>query len=188
MSDPLKPHKRAKSFTNETAVQIIEHSAEHEAAPHEEAADPYYEPYFCDDIKGYAEEGMYPEEWAAEFGVAEITMFGWAQRFPEFADAYAIAMTKLRASFTAELRRNSRLPGAMTNAVLLSKIAASRFPDLYGTPHKAPPNGRSAPGSNARDITPSQPSATGEVEDYDDHTQEHLLKELETLRNRHEIE
>lgn len=187
MTDPLTPHKRVKNVTNETAVQIIDHSAENEALPHEEAADPYYEPYFCDDIKGFAEEGMYPEEWAAEFGVSEVTMFGWANRFPEFAEAYAIASTKLRAAFTAELRKNSRLPGQMTNGPLLSLIAKSRFSDLYSAPVKAPASSP-IPGSSARDITPPQDVASGEVVDYDDATQEHLLEELERLRNRHEIE
>ena len=154
-----------------------------------EAADPYYEPYFCDNIKMMAEDMQFPEQWAAEIGVTEMIMFDWITKFPEFAEAYNIAMTCLRAAFTAEIVGVARGRKPNANANLYALIAKKRFHDLYGDhpPAIAAPPGGARQGGAPKDITP----ANGNVIDgtpISDMKSEQLHKELKALRKRHNVE
>lgn len=145
----------------------------------ERAADPYYEPYFCDSIQVWAEEMKMPEQWAAEIGVPEQEMFNWISVYPEFARAYAIAMTKLRAAFTDYMLRAAEAPNGVRTASLIALIAKQRFRDLYGDP--AP--GRAPPAAlPMRDVTPGESElGVGSVSEME---HDALIKELEALRRR----
>lgn len=143
------------------------------------AADDRYEPYFCDRIILMAEELMFPEEWAAELGVTEADLYDWIARFPEFARAWNIAATKLRAAFTRELRDQAKRPSSMSNPALLGLIAKTRFRDLYGGVDEGPAQPRDGRARFApRDVTPGH---AGAIEDMD---AEEIMRELEQLRDR----
>lgn len=157
-----------------------------------EAADPYYEPYFCDTIKALAEEMMFPEQWAADIGVTEMIMFDWISKFPEFAEAYNIAMTALRAAFTSEIVSVARGGKKDANAVLYALIAKKRFHDLYGD-HNAPAApapfggaGRGGAQNSMQDVTPAiNDSNTISGVAISDMKAEQLHDELKLLRDRH---
>ncbi len=183
MNDPLTPtNAKVKRLTAERLQDSIDHAVENPALPHEEAADPYYEAYLCDQIKMMAEDMTFPEQWAAEIGVTEMRMFGWIERYPEFAEAYAVAVTKLRAAFTAELMQAAR--GKKEGAIgpLYAMIAKKRFADLFGDAPPPPAGGLPAP----RDITPTG----GQVIDgqFEEMESDQLRQELEALRKRHDVE
>lgn len=180
MNDPLTPSRKMKDLSAKKVQQVVEAAHENAADPIEEAADEYYEPFLCDQIKMLAEDLQFPEQWAAEIGVTEARMFSWIERYPEFAEAYAEAITKLRAAFTEELMGVAR--GNKPDAIgpLYVMIAKKRFADLYGD-IPAPVAARlPAP----RDITPGGGQVIdGSVADQDE---EELLAELEVLRKRHQ--
>lgn len=134
MTDPIREQ------TGKEIARAAQHAGGDDD-PFAAAADPYYEPVFCDLIQQYAEEMEFPEEWAANLGVAERTMFDWIEKFPEFARAYLIALTKLRAAFMRELRTTARRPSMTSNGPLYALIAKKRFADLFGElpQDKAPP-------------------------------------------------
>jgi len=167
--------------------------AEGEADDFQEVIDPYYEPYFCDEILRMADDMMFPEEWAAELGVSEPEMFNWIGKFPEFARAYTIAATKLRAAFTSEMRKVARGKMPFPQASLYSMFAKKRFPDLYGDP--APQNPPSRP---AGETIPAQSHMNGatiegtvitdEPKPAEDMEAPELIKELDALRRRHNME
>lgn len=182
MTDPLTPTRKLKDLSAKRLQQQIEHAHENAALPHEEAADPYYEPYLCDQIKMMAEEMQFPEQWAAEIGVTEMRMFSWIERYPEFAEAYAVAITKLRAAFTHELVHVAK--GRRPDAVgpLYALMAKKRFADLYGDAPMLPVQGLPAP----RDITPQGQVIDGAA--VEDMEADQLRSELEALRKRHDME
>jgi len=149
--------------------------------PIEVAADTYYEPRFCDRIKYLATEMKFVEGWAYDIGVSEMTMYDWIEKFPEFKEAYNIAVTTLRSTFTDEIVSAARgeKPGA--NAVLYVLLAKKRFKDLYGDPERFP----TAP--IPLGITP-QAIEGGMVIDgkvIDEMAEEQLIEELKMLRERH---
>lgn len=180
MTDPLTPTRKLKDLSAERLKQQVNHAHDNAAMPHEEAADPYYESYLCDHIKMMAEEMSFPEQWAAEIGVTEMRMLSWIERYPEFAEAYAVAITKLRSAFTSELVHVAK--GFRPNAVgpLYALMAKKRFADLYGDAQLPPSQGFPAP----RDITPQGQAIEGTA--VDDMETEQLRSELEMLRIRHE--
>ncbi len=165
--------------------------AEGEGDPYAEMMDPYYEPYFCDEILRMADEMMFPEEWAAELGVSEPELFSWIGKFPEFARAYNVAATKLRAAFTREMRDSARGEKSFSQPALYKLFAEKRFPDLYGVPSpKALP-----PTEDPASINAPKTAMTGEVIDgtlveheqkpAEDMDAPELVAELEALRKRH---
>lgn len=184
MTDPLTPSRKFKNLTADKLQQQIEHAQENAALPHEEAADPYYDPYLCEQIKMLADDMKFPEQWAAEIGVTEARMFGWIERYPDFAEAYAIAITKLRAAFTQEMVHVAKGNRPKAIAPLYTLLAKKRFIDLYGD---APPPAIGLPGPAApRDITPGQGQVI-EGTAVEDLNSEQLRSELEALRKRHNV-
>jgi len=149
-----------------------------------EAADPYYEPYFCDQIIKMAEDMQFPEQWADAIGVNEMVMLGWIQTFPAFADAYYSAMTKLRSAFTGELVSVARGKSlgedrGKPDATIYTLLAKKRFADLYGD---AIPQIIHSP------VPQTLNTVQGDVIDgqvIDDMAAEDLRKEIKVLRDRH---
>lgn len=180
MSDPFAPPPKVKRLTAQRIQETIEHAHDNAAMPHEEAADPYYEAYLCDQIKDMAEDMKFPEQWAAEFGVTEFRMFGWIERYPEFAEAYAVAVTKLRAAFTEELFRVAKMGSGVAIGGIYTMIAKKRFADLYGDAPPPPAAGIGGP----RDITPHNGQLI-EGTAISDMETDQLEAELEALRKRH---
>ncbi len=146
----------------------------------EVSSDDYYEPRFCQDIIEWSGQGHFPEVWAAFFGVAESTMFGWVDRFPEFARAYAIAITRIRALMTHEAIQIARGKRAFSQGTVFMKILERRMPDLYGATkaEKTQPQGK-------RDLT-ERDEETGEPEEeaLDTFRTDQLREELAALRRR----
>lgn len=196
MSDRDEPDRRPpRRLTQDMLAQVGWASGEMDDAV-EVAADDYYASEFAEKIVWWAQEMMFPEEWAAEMGVTEAIMFSWVHRFPEFGRAYAGAITILRGQFSNMLLRAATgRQGTMhslpnLNPQLLKLIAEKRFPDLYGAPPEAP-RGRpagSAPAEAPRDVTPIE---GGQLIDHkkalDQMTPAELereMKELDLLRQR----
>lgn len=183
MTDPVYPPKSAMKLTSNALEVRVEKAQENAAPPHVEAADPYYEAFLCDQIKMLAEDMQFPEQWAAEIGVTEARMFSWIDIYPEFAEAYAVAITKLRAAFTHELLHVAK--GKRFGAVgpLYVLVAKKRFPDLFGDDPTPRPSAPRAP----RDITPPDAGSGPQTIDgtFEDMQEEQLQAELDALRARH---
>ncbi|WP_372615241.1 hypothetical protein [Aquicoccus sp.] len=82
-------------------------------------------------ILSYAEAGMFPEEWCCELGITMRTLYAWAKKYPDFADALEAAWHLLHAYWARLLRENICNPGLRQTAVL--KVMAKRFPATWGT-------------------------------------------------------
>jgi hypothetical protein len=162
-----------------TAISRIEDEAgDRENDPFAEIADDFYEARFCDLIHIYAEDMWFPEQWAHELGVSEHVMLTWVTRFPEFARAYARALTALRATFTTELVHVARggTGTDLSNPALYQLLAKTRFRDLFGD---NPPSLPVSPAS-VRDITPGAEGAPAAGMN-----EARIMGELEVLRKRH---
>lgn len=179
MNSPVSPSQSAKHLTSDRMQQHIDHVSDNAALPHEEAADPFYESYLCDQIKVMAEDMQFPEQWAAEIGVTEVRMFSWVGKYPEFTEAYAVAITKLRAAFTTKMLEiaDGKREGAIGTLWVL--IAKKRFADIYGDA-PVPSAGLPAP----RDITPAG-DQTIDGTAISDMEVDQLQSELDALRRRH---
>lgn len=179
MSDPVAPGQKARHLTAQRVQDGIDHAESNEALPHEEAADEYYEPYLCDAIVMLAEQMEFPEQWAAQIGVTEMHMFSWIEKYPEFARAYALAITKLRAAFTAELVNVARGKNPLAMAPLYGLLAKKRFADLYGDAPPPPAKGLAPP----RDVTPGSQIIDATAVSDDD--ADRIRAEIKELRRRH---
>lgn len=200
MQDPLHPKSPQTILTAERLDRIERRADDTVADEIVEAADDYYEPHFCGHIQEWAGELMFPEQWAAELGVSEMTLYGWIRKFPAFARAYSIAITRLRAAFTREMvamamgrecYNGARSSAVFANATLIGLIAKKRFADLYGDPPPTPPPQQGNP-AEARDITPGAlPGSMIEGESrpaaLSDMAVDQLQDELAALRARHAI-
>jgi hypothetical protein len=187
MTDSIKPTPPTfEKITNDTLRKLHDLADELDHDPVAEAADDYYEAYFCDRVQVLAEDGNFPETWADELGVTEWEMYQWTQTYPEFTRAFALALTKLRSKFTKELWKAARGKSFGAQSSLFVLLGKKRFADLYGD---AKPPGiddppQRLPGTidNMRDITPVEtPDKDGELPN-DPETLESLQKELEHLR------
>lgn len=162
-----------------TTINAVAEVAAMPPDPVAEFVDPYYEPYFCARIKELADEGLYPEEWAAQFDVSEYDMFNWISHFPEFARAYMVALTKLRAKFTHDLRKAANGKIEKAQAGLFTLLAKKRFPDLYGD----------QPDEPLRPVLPSGPQTiegtVAGLDDPSDMATKDIADELAVLRRRH---
>lgn len=175
--DPLTPSRRSRNLSAATVIDTI--PDEDKATEIEEATDEYYEMFMCDQIISFAEDMMFPEQWAAELGVSEARMFSWISKFPDFAEAYQVALTRLRAAFMEDLMNAARGKVPFSQPSLYTLIAKKRFRDLFGDEPVAP---RDAPpiGTKMVDVTPSD----GKTVDYNEMQAEQLRKELEEYRER----
>lgn len=167
-------------------AETIEHAESNAATPFEEAADPFYEDFFGEMIKGYAEECMFPEQWAHLIGVSEPRMFSWLHKYPEFAECFASAVTILRSKFTSELMDAARGKKFGAQSSLYMMVAKKRFADLYGDIGDfVPPGSGTLDPAKARDITPKG-DIVDEQRDYESMQEAQLLQELEKLKKRHQ--
>lgn len=177
---PNLPARVSRKLTEENVTQMVDQAHADPASEYEEAADPFYEPYFCQTIVLLAEQMWFPEQWASEMGVTERRMMNWVIRYPEFADAYETAITKLRAEFTADFVRTAR--GGKEGAVgpMYILLAKKRFPDLFGDVPTAPPSAAAPP----KDITPNSAEII-EHAPIEGSEADKLRAELEELRKIH---
>lgn len=178
LPEPVKPPGRELTGN---VVRRMDQEGQGQRDPYKEAADPFYDARFCDDIQDMARDMMFPEEWAAQIGVTEARLLRWTVQFPGFAEAFAVAVTILRATFTAELREAARGKKAFSHAPLYAMFARKRFPDLYGDqsdqkPPAAPPG--------PRDITPASEAIIDADRPVQDMATDELQKELDRLRAR----
>jgi len=159
MTDPLHPRRQSRHLTAASVAAVLEAAGNAESDPIKVALAELYEPWMCERIKEWAVELRFPEEWAAELGVPEAEMFNWISEFPDFARAYAVAITRLRAAYTSAMvsiaigRQNPGVSLADAQPALMALIGKKRFADLYGDapPDQSPFAWR---GSTPRDVTP----------------------------------
>ena len=114
-----------------------------------------YDPAFCEAVKLMAQEGEFPEAWAAEIGVTLETMRLWCHRYPEFREATGIARLLLATYWTRRIARNADSDAAKPG---MYAMLARRLPALYGKNPidlvewmHAPPEGIAAGGLAALD-------------------------------------
>lgn len=178
--------KLPAKWRRQDLVNISQRRKDQRAGPGDDffrAADPYYDPIFCEFIIGFAERQMFPEEWAAELGLSEATVFEWVDKFPEFAEAWEIAITKLRAAFTRDMRDASQGKVAFAQGALYQVFAKKRFPDLYGDSKDAAPVSKTGPSEKRGSEIEAEKSS--EIEQMQT---EELLRELEILRKRQSLD
>ena len=82
----------------------------------EPAAQCKYRPEFCQQVREMAQEGMFPEEWCAHIGVTVMTLFRWANRFPEFEEAVEISWHILHAYYANQVRLATKDKGIRSDA------------------------------------------------------------------------
>lgn len=189
MSEPID---RTTKITAKVIDKIIEDAGDKQNDPYLEAADDYYEPAMCDMIKIYAEDVMFPEQWAELLGIPEKEMYGFVRKYPEFARAFAMAMTILRSRFTAKMweAARGRVPDAM--APLFTMFAKTRFPDLYGDKSAGGPPAQGQPqqpqhSQDMKDVTPDD-QPVGQLVDGTVLTEQDIDAELKQLRERHGVQ
>jgi len=135
----------------------------------EPAAQCKYRPEYCQAVRDMAQEGMFPEEWCARIGVTMMTLYRWANRFPEFEEAVEVSWHILHAYYAEQFRRASKNKEDRSIPSLL-EIMRKRFPETWGN---NPRNTLEAfqrrnqdldheyrPGDDARDVT-SAPEGGG---------------------------
>lgn len=83
----------------------------------------------CQMVRDLAQDGDFPESWAAEIGITISTMRRWVQEHEEFRDAIIIARHLLQSYWTREIAANRNNPDAKPG---LYNIIVRRFPELYG--------------------------------------------------------
>jgi hypothetical protein len=91
-----------------------------------------YDPEHCMTVRKLAQDGEFPEAWAAEIGASLETMRRWAIAHEEFREAVQIAHVLLITFWTRDIARNRKNPDAKVG---LYALIARRFNALYG---KAP--------------------------------------------------
>lgn len=84
----------------------------------------------CKLVVRMAREGRFPEEWAAEMGIAMSTMYGWAARYTAFDRACRVAWTALASHWTQAAMAAAL--GGECNTKILLEILRRRFPDIWG--------------------------------------------------------
>lgn len=180
--EPVPP-PRSRKMSREN-IETLEAWAD--ATPRDvyaEAVDDEYHPDYCELIKVWAGDCMFPEEWAAALEVSEATLYSWIRTYPEFTKAYTIAATKLRATFTALIMKNAKSPSGASNGPLLKMIAERRFADLFGPvevdPTKPPPQQNPFRGPRDPDVI--------EHEDIKNMKREDLEREIEEMMQRRAI-
>lgn len=77
-----------------------------------------------------ARNGMFPEEWCAEIGIAMRTLYAWANEYPEFEEAVELSWHALHAYWIKLLRENITNPAFRQSAAL--QVMAKRFPATWG--------------------------------------------------------
>jgi hypothetical protein len=138
-----------------------------------------YDPDFCMQVRVMATEGKFPETWCAEIGVTMQTMWNWANKYPEFDEAYRIAWHILHAVWTQKLADNIN---TRTNQAMLIELLRKRFPATYGN---VPRNTLDA--FEARNDPPPQeegyPQNTpGEIANMPDDDLHERIKQLQARR------
>lgn len=88
-----------------------------------------YAPEFCDTIRMLAQEGEFPETWAAMIGVTLGTMRRWASEHDEFREAVVIAHHLLQSYWIRDLAKNRHNKNAKVG---IYALIMRRFPALYG--------------------------------------------------------
>lgn len=81
-------------------------------------------------ILGFAETGMWPEEWVCELGITMRTLYAWARSYPEFAEQVEQAWHVLHAYWARLVRQNIGNPAFRQTMAL--RIMAKRFPSTWG--------------------------------------------------------
>ena len=90
-----------------------------------------YKPEFCQTVRDLAQKGLFPESWCAHIGVTMRTMFTWADRYPEFCDAFEIGW-HLLADFWSKEALNS-VQGIGRPPSITLEVLRKRFPSTYGS-------------------------------------------------------
>lgn len=83
----------------------------------------------CQLVRDMAQEGEFPEAWAATIGITLNTMRVWVNTHEEFAEAVIIARHLLQTYWTRELAAARKDPNSKPG---IYTILVRRFPELYG--------------------------------------------------------
>lgn len=135
----------------------------------------------CALVVGMAREGRFPEEWAAEMGVAMSTMYGWAARYTAFDRACRVAWTAL-ASYWTQAAMSAALGGECNTKILLL-ILKRRFPDIWGENPRATSEHYMSWVQKARKEERAENGGTTEEESLED-----LCAQLKKIRERQGVE
>lgn len=90
-----------------------------------------YNQEHCWSVRKWAQEGMFPEEWCAHFGVTMATLYNWANAHPDFEQACMEGWYLLRA-FWAKKARDATQRASDIPPSILKTILERRFPDTWG--------------------------------------------------------
>lgn len=90
-----------------------------------------YNPEFCQTVRDLAQQGLFPESWCAHIGVTMRTMFTWADRYPEFCEAFEIGWHLLADYWSKEALNSIQGVGRPPSVTL--EILRKRFPATYGS-------------------------------------------------------
>ena len=94
-----------------------------------------YDPRYCDLVKQLAEAGGFPETWCAKIGIHWVTLYRWANEYPDFEEAVKQAWVILQHFWTTYAQDN--LKNTDLRSTVLITILRQRFPSIYGV-HKHP--------------------------------------------------
>ena len=139
----------------------------------------------CQMVRDLAQEGEFPEAWAATIGITLNTMRVWVNTHEEFAEAVIIARHLLQTYWTRKLVAARDDPNAKPG---IYSIIVRRFPELYG---KAPVDLFAFLHSPLPTDTTGAPEAEHTVTTVDGVRQmsdEDIKKRLEILRQRRAAE
>lgn len=87
-----------------------------------------YRPEYCETIIDYGRAGMTKVEIASMYNVTATTLLKWCEQFPEFGEAYELAMTHAQAYWESIGRDNVVTTGDIKfNTPLYNRHMAVRF-------------------------------------------------------------
>jgi hypothetical protein len=137
----------------------------------------------CWAVRGWAQEGMFPEEWCAHFGITMSTLYNWANAHPEFEQACMEAWYLLRAFWTKKARDATQRASDIPPSVLKT-ILERRFPDTWGkNPRNTQETFETRPGRPSEDEALPEDQTPEAVRAMDSDT---LAKRIAALQARRE--
>ncbi len=139
-----------------------------------------YRPEHCETVRALAQEGAFPEEWAAALGVTFQTMRNWVGAYPEFREAMVVARHLFNAHWAKVARAKIESPTLKVG--VLDRILTRRIRELWS--EDAPPLWQALGLTGEEEVRDPAQIARG----LTDRALEERLAQMDRLKARRQVE